>query len=88
MATKRTVDVFTAGCPLCEEAVDLVRRMACPSCSVIVHSMQDHEARVRAREIGVRSLPAVAVDGTLASCCTAGGVDEPGLRAAGVGRPL
>ncbi len=42
----------------------------------------------RARELGVRSVPAVAVNGRLAECCAGRGPDEASLCAAGVGRPL
>jgi hypothetical protein len=28
---KRKIEVFTAGCPLCDETVKLVRELACPS---------------------------------------------------------
>jgi glutaredoxin 3 len=31
MATKRTIEIFSAGCPACEEAVTLVNQLACPS---------------------------------------------------------
>lgn len=32
MKTKRKVDIFSAECPLCQEAVESVRRIGCPSC--------------------------------------------------------
>ncbi|MEC4683571.1 MAG: thioredoxin family protein [Nitrospirota bacterium] len=88
MAAERTVEVFTGGCPLCEKTVTLVRRIACPSCSVAVRNMQDPETIERARTIGVRAIPAVAIDGKLLACCEGGGVDEVELKAAGVGDPL
>jgi hypothetical protein len=40
----------------------------------------------RAEALGVRTVPAVAVDGKLASCCAGGGPDETSLRAAGIGQ--
>jgi len=42
----------------------------------------------RAAAYGIRSVPAVVVDGEPASCCAGRGVSEEGLRAAGVGAPL
>ncbi len=85
-AAKRKVEVFTAGCPLCDEAVALVKRIACPSCEVVVHDLRaGGEAEGRARSLGVNAVPAVVVDGRLAECCSRGPVDEETLRAAGVG---
>lgn len=87
MKTHRKVEIFSAGCPLCEEAVRLVQEIACSSCeTTIVHLMSDPEGAGRARALGVRSLPAVAIDGKLAACCSGGGVDETSLRSAGVGQ--
>lgn len=88
MATKRKVEVFSAGCSTCKEAIDLVQRGACSSCEVIAHDMRDMQVAKRAKEIGIRSVPAVVIDGKLAACCTGGGVDERTLQAAGLGRPL
>lgn len=83
---KRQVEVFTAGCPLCDEAVELVRSIECPSCEVVVHDLTEGgEAVERARGYGVNAVPAVVVDGRLAECCSRGPVDEQTLRAVGVG---
>ncbi len=85
-AAKRKVEVFTAGCSLCDEAVALVKQIACPSCEVVVHDLRaGGEAGGRARSYGVNAVPAVVVDGLLAECCSRGPVDEATLRAAGVG---
>lgn len=86
MKAKRKVEVFSAGCPACQTAIDLVNRLACPSCEVTVLDMHDINVARRARDLGIRSLPAVAINGRLASCCAAGGVEQQALRAAGLGQ--
>lgn len=86
MTTKRKVEVFSAGCPACQDAIDLVNRIACSSCEVTTLDMNDINVAKRARDLGVRSVPAVAINGQLASCCAAGGVEEQALRAAGLGQ--
>lgn len=88
MSTKRTVEVFSAGCSVCEDTIELVHRLACSSCDVSVLDMQDGTVAARAKALGVRSVPAVAIDGTLADCCAGRGPDEAALRAAGLGQPL
>ena len=88
MSDKRKIEVFSAGCPPCEEAVRTVKRIACPSCEVEVLDMHQPEVAARAEQYGVRSVPAVVIDGKLADCCAGRGVDEATLRAAGVGVPL
>jgi len=88
MAAKRKIEVFSAGCPACEETVQLVNRIACPSCEVTVLDMHDPAVATRAKSLGVRSVPAVAIDGKLADCCSARGPQEDALRAAGLGQAI
>ncbi len=88
MTTKRRVEVFSAGCPVCDETTALVKRIACPSCDVTVLDMNDAKVTAQAKSLGVRVVPAVAVDGKLADCCAGRGADETTLRAAGVGRKI
>jgi len=85
--SKRKIEVFTAGCPACDETVQLVQEVACPSCEVVVLDMHDPAVADRASQLGIRSVPAVAIDGELAGCCAGRGPDEATLRAAGLGRP-
>jgi hypothetical protein len=75
MESKRKVEVFSAGCALCEEVIDLVRREAGSSTEVLVRKMIDARVLARAQALGIRSVPAVVIDGKLASCCTPRGVD-------------
>lgn len=87
-SSKRKIEIFSAGCPACDEAILVVNNLACPSCEVEVVDMHQPAAVARAERYGISSVPAVVVDGKLADCCTGRGVDEGTLRAAGVGVPL
>ncbi len=82
--SQRHIEIFSAGCPACTDTIDLVHRMICGSCTVEVLDMRDAEVAKRARELGIRSVPTVVIDGKLADCCASRGVDEATLRAAGV----
>ncbi|RME45090.1 MAG: glutaredoxin [Deltaproteobacteria bacterium] len=86
---KRRIEVFTAGCPLCEDAVQTVRNMACPDCEVIVYDLREgcgtDACREKAGDYGIQAVPAVVVDGVLADCCRERGIDPATLRTLGVG---
>jgi thioredoxin-like negative regulator of GroEL len=86
--TKRKVEIFSAGCKVCEETVGWIQKLACSSCQVEVLDMQKEQVSSRAKQLGVRSVPAVAVDGKLLECCAGAGPQESDLIAAGVGQPL
>jgi len=86
MEAKRRVEIFSSDCPICSEAVDLVHRRACDACEVSVLDMHDPQVAKRAKELGVRSIPAVAIDGILAERCAGRGIDESTLRTAGLGQ--
>lgn len=85
---KRKIEIFSAGCPACEETIKLVNSVACPSCEVSVLDMKDSKVAGRAKSLGVRSVPAVVIDGKLADCCAGRGPDERTLKAAGLGQAL
>jgi glutaredoxin 3 len=85
---KRKVEVFSAGCGVCEDTVELVKRITCPSCEATVLNMNEPEVAKRARALGMHSVPAVVIDGKLAGCCANRGPNEADLRAAGIGQAL
>jgi len=88
MSAKRKIEVFSAGCSVCQETIELVNRLACPSCEVSVLDMHDPQVAKRAKDLSIRSVPTVVIDGKLADCCASRGPDETALRAAGLGQPL
>ncbi len=88
MSKKRKIEIFSVGCPACQEAIRAVERIACPSCETEVLDMHHSNISKRAAEMGISRVPAIVVDGTVAACCSSGPVDEQVLRAAGIGVPL
>lgn len=82
---KRQVEVFTAGCPVCEPTVQLVQEMACSNCEVTVYDLSKEGAE-KIKEYRITTVPAVVVDGRLAACCQDSGPNEEQLRAAGIGQ--
>jgi hypothetical protein len=81
----RKIEVFSAGCTTCEETIEAIRRES-SAAEIVVHDMKDIQVVRRAKELGVRSVPAVVIDGELAPCCSGRGVDIQVLKEAGLGR--
>ena len=77
------VEIFTAGCPVCDQGVQLVREVAGEGHVVIVHDLrQDARAADLAFAYGVKAVPAVVVDGSLLGCCQNTGPRREDLTAA------
>ncbi len=76
------IEVFSAGCKVCSDTIDTVKKLAGSEHEVVVHDMQSEETAERAAQYGVRSVPAVLIDGKSAGCCASQGVDESVLREA------
>ena len=92
MGKTRKVEVFTAGCHVCDETVKIVKDLACPSCDVTVYDLNakcaTKECVRKAKQYGIKSVPTVVIDGKLASCCQGGGPDIEVLKRAGLGQAI
>ena len=66
MAGKRKIEVFTAGCSLCEETWRLVKdAVASCGCEVIERRCPPQQMCEEGKAYGVRAMPTVAVDGAI-----------------------
>lgn len=88
MSQKRKIEVFSAGCAACDDTIALVNAVACPSCEVEILDMRDAAVATRARALGIKRVPAVVIDGALASCCAGASADAVALKSAGLGQAL
>ena len=84
----RKVEVFSSGCCCSEKLITAIRAAACPSCEVRVLDVTAAEVAERANQLGVQSVPAVAINDELVCCPCECGPDLAKLRAAGLGVPL
>ena len=88
-ATRR-VEVFTAGCPMCDKTLRLVQSLACPSCEVHMYDLREgcatNECREKATRYGITAVPAVAVNGVLLDCYRRDPITANDLRRAGIGQ--
>ena len=86
---KRQIEIFTAGCPVCEPVVHLVRETACENCEITIHNLSEQcESKICVRkmeEYGVKRLPAIAVNGKLIGCCKNVDITRQDLINAGIG---
>ena len=69
MTTKRQIDIYSARCAICNDAVELVEDMACSSCEIMVKDMTDDSVASEAKGLGIKSVPAIVIDGRLTDHC-------------------
>ena len=83
--TKRIIEVFTAGCQVCEPTVELVKKMACDSCEVVIYDLNQgcdtNECREKAKQYSITRLPVIVVNGKVLDCCKSSGFSEQILKA-------
>jgi len=86
---RRQIEIFTAGCPVCEPVVALVKETACENCEITIYNLSEPcESKICIAKMdtyGVKRLPAIAVDGKLIGCCTNVAITKNDLVAAGIG---
>lgn len=83
----RKIEIFTAGCPICDEQVSKVKEAACSSCDIEVLNVKENpEALKKSKSYKINSLPSVVIDGVLAQCCSNRGIDIEVLKSLGLGK--
>ncbi len=86
---KRKIEIFTAGCPVCEKQVKQIKEAACPNCEIeVLNINEDKEALKRSESYAIKSLPSVVIDGVLARCCSNSGIDIQILKSMGLGMKI
>jgi glutaredoxin 3 len=86
MTSKRLIEIYSAECPICKGTIDKIIEAMCPSCDVTVLDMHDDKVAAKAKSLGIRSVPAVVIDGKLAGGSGAG-IDMDALKEAVPGKP-
>lgn len=90
MSNKRRVEVFTAGCYVCNDVVNQIQSLSCENCEVVVYDLNQkcdtNECEDKAKQYGIQSVPAIAIDGAIVNCCTNTDVDLVALKQAGLGQ--
>ena len=87
MSPKRKIEVFTAGCTICDEALSQIKAAACPDCYIIVYDLREDcetmECRDKPHEHGIKAVPDVVIDAKLADSGDGRGVELYALKKAG-----
>lgn len=86
IATRR-VEIFSAGCKTCQRTIEQLREQIDSRHEIVVHDMTDEAASDKADAFGIRTVPAVVVDGFLLACCKNKGPTLRELHAAGLAKP-
>jgi len=85
---KRRVEIFSAGCKTCQRTIEQLREQIDPRHEIVIHDMnKDKGAAEKADAFGIRTVPAVVVDGFLLACCKNKGPTLRELHAAGLAKP-
>jgi glutaredoxin 3 len=85
---KRRVEIFSAGCNTCQRTIEQLREQIDPRHEIVIHDMnKDKRAAEKADAFGIRTVPAVVVDGFLLACCKNKGPTLRELHAAGLAKP-
>ena len=87
---KRKIEVFVADCSICDDTLERIKKEACPSCELVVYDLSKgcatNECKDKAKNYGIKQVPAVVIDGKLADCCNTQGVDVEKLKSLGLGQ--
>jgi hypothetical protein len=65
----KNIEVFTAGCYLCDEAVQIVKEAKCDECTLTVRNLSEDctcGCMNKAKEYGIRVVPTIVIDGKIA----------------------
>jgi hypothetical protein len=65
----RNIEVFTAGCYLCDETMEIVKEAKCEECTITEYKLsQECECGCieKSKEYGIKVVPTIVIDGKIA----------------------
>jgi len=67
MTQHHTIEIFSAGCPLCKHITDDIQIGKCQGCSQTVYDINrmTNEVKVKMKEYGITSAPTTIIDGNI-----------------------
>ena len=87
---KRQIEIFTAGCLVCNPVVQLVQESAGENYEITVYDLvkqcEEQECISKIDQYNLKRLPSVAVNGQLLDCCKNIEITKEDLIAAGIGQ--
>lgn len=64
------IEIFTSGCYLCRETVEIVEKAKCDACRLIEYNLSEKcESEIclaKAKKYGIKATPTIVVDGRIA----------------------
>jgi hypothetical protein len=86
---KQKIEVFTAGCPVCQPVIELVKSLENEEFNEItvydlVKNGETTECVSKLEEYGIKRLPAIAINGQLLDSCKNNGITKKDLIGAGL----
>lgn len=86
---KRTVEIFTAGCLVCDPIVPLVKETSCDNCEITIYDLvkqcEEKTCTDKMRAYGINQVPSIVVNGKLLDCCDRA-ITKQDLTNAGIGQ--
>jgi disulfide oxidoreductase YuzD len=64
----KNIEVFTAGCYLCDETMQIVREAKCEDCTITEHNLStkcECGCIEKSKEYGIKVIPTIVVDGKI-----------------------
>jgi glutaredoxin 3 len=67
MKQHHTIEIFSAGCPLCRHVIEDIQIGKCQRCNQIVYDINNMTDKVKGRmkEYGITSVPTTIIDGRI-----------------------
>jgi len=86
---KRTIEIFTAGCPVCNPVVQMVKQTADDNCEITIYDLvkqcEEKACIDKMKAYGIIRVPSIVVNGKLLDCCDQT-VTQQDLINAGIGQ--
>ena len=79
---KKKVEIFTAGCFICNETVAAIEKLATSETEIKVYNLNtDAQGVELAKQYGIKTVPTVVINGVIADCCLNKGVIPEKIKA-------
>ncbi len=79
MKEKQLLEIFSAGCVICQEAIKVITKKYGQTYEIKILDMHNADVAAHAKGLGITTVPSVVIDGKIADCCAGRGIDLAAL---------